>query len=264
MIKLIENIDKDIEGFKYKYFVDTGPLVDRYLAYKAGIGWYGKNNCIINSEYGSWIFIGYIICNLEIEGDKPYKNSCLNCKKCIDLCPTGALMDNYKYNAKRCISYLTVTKENIEYDLREKMTDNIYGCDICQSRCPHNQNAVKVKNNGFEIEKYNLDVDPLDILNMSKGDFKKRFGDVALAWRGYNVIKRNAIIALGNSKDSSIIKDLKKILDHDSTMIRKYTAWAIINLDKKIGREILEKRLDIEKDRDVTNEFKRLIYNNKH
>lgn len=259
MSKLVELIDEDIEEFRYKFFVDTGPLVDRYLAYKSGIGWYGKNNCIMNDEYGSWIFIGYIICNLEIEPNVPYERKCMECRKCIDLCPTKALKDNYDYNAKKCISYLTVTKEDIDYSLREKMKNSIYGCDICQKGCPHNKNAHSIKNNDFKIKDHYSEIDLLELLDMSKKQFKERFGNSALAWRGHNIIKRNAIIALGNSQKPEVVEELKKHLSHSSAMIRKYTAWAIIKIDSKRGKDILEKHLDMERDKDVIKEIEKLI-----
>ncbi len=259
MESLTKYIKEEVPGFIYRIFVDTGPLVDRHLAYKSGIGFYGKNNCIISKEYGSWIFIGYILCNLDIEPDETTNISCINCNKCIINCPTNALMENGLYNAKRCISYLTQTKEDIPYDLREKMGYSIYGCDICQVTCPHNAD-VKISNNQeFMAKDYFLDIRPIDILDLTNKDFKEKFKGTAAGWRGKNVIKRNAIIALGNSQKGEYINCLKKYLYHDSIMLVKYSAWAIIRIDKVLGKEILDKYLDSKKSNDnVIKEIERL------
>ncbi len=110
-----------MKDFNYRYFVDTGPLIDRELARKAGIGYYGKNCSIINDEYGSFIFIGYILTDMDISIDSPIlENSCGECELCLKACPTGALEGPYLFNPKRCISYLTQTKDRIPYELREK------------------------------------------------------------------------------------------------------------------------------------------------
>ena len=116
--------------------MDTGPLVDRNLSYTSGMGYYGKNTLMISEEYGSYFFIGYIITDLDIEKDKILKSQCGSCTRCLKYCPTGALEGPYKLNPKKCISYLTQTKEKIPYELRESMGAKIYGCDTCQDVCP--------------------------------------------------------------------------------------------------------------------------------
>lgn len=257
MKNLSEYIGKEYNDFEYKYFTDTGPLVDRHLAYKAGIGWYGKNNCIISDEYGSWIFIGYILCNLKIKVDNFIKTGCRNCNKCINACPTGALMENNLYNSKLCISYLTQTKEDISYKLREKMGNSIYGCDICQLVCPHNLYSLKSRVE-FIPKKDNYKPDLFDLLKLSNRQFKKRLGDSALGWRGNNIIKRNALIALGNSGNEEVVNYIVQYLNSPSIMIRKYTAWAIIRLNKEEGKKILDEYLKKENESEVIEEINKL------
>ncbi|MDK2919390.1 MAG: epoxyqueuosine reductase [Candidatus Petromonas sp.] len=257
MKKLMELMQEELGKIKYRFFVDTGPLVDRHLAYKAGIGWYGKNNCIITENYGSWVFIGYILCDLEIETENHEENRCAKCNKCIDACPTGALMDNYEYNAKRCISFLTQTKEDISYQLREKMGNSLYGCDVCQLVCPHNVN-VEGGYDEFFPEEHNYRPNLLELLQLSNKQFKKKYGDIALGWRGNKVLKRNTIIALGNSGDIKVLDHIKKYLEDSSPMIRKYAAWAAIRLDKVRGKKLLEEHLKKEKDPQVISEIKKL------
>ena len=257
MKTLSEYIQDEVEGFEYKYFVDTGPLVDRHLAYMAGIGMYGKNNCIISKKYGSWIFIGYIVSNLEAEIDIPQKRGCNGCNICINSCPTGALMEDYEYNSKLCISYLTQTKDDIDYDLREKMGRSLYGCDICQQVCPCNQDVAN-GNTDFIPVNENDTPNLFELLKLSNKEFKKRFNEVALGWRGNRIIKRNALIALGNSNEKELVKELVDYLNNPSPMIRKYTAWAIIRLDKVSGKTILDEYLKKEKETEVIEEIEKL------
>lgn len=257
MKMLIEYIKRNTKDFEYVYFTDTGPLVDRHLAYKAGIGWYGKNNCIITEEYGSWVFIGYILSNLKIDVEVSENKSCLNCNKCIRECPTGALMENNVYNAKLCISYLTQTKGDIDYNLREKMGKSLYGCDICQLACPHNS-GKSTAHEEFVPNSDNYNPHLLELLTLSNKQFREKFEKEALSWRGNRVIKRNALIALGNSGNKDIIKHLVEYLDSPLTMIKKYTAWAIIRLDKNEGKKILDRHLEKENDVEMIEEIKKL------
>ncbi|WP_432665731.1 tRNA epoxyqueuosine(34) reductase QueG [Wukongibacter baidiensis] len=273
MKNLSEYITKHESNFEFKYYVDTGPLVDRHLAYKAGIGWYGKNNCIISKDHGSWIFIGYILSNLELEAvnkdtillesqaadmiSNEENISCKDCNECIKACPTNAIMKNYQYNSKLCISYLTQTKDDIDYRLREKMGNSLYGCDICQMVCPYNKGiTTSCKDFVPESEIYKPDL--LELLKLSNKQFKKKFGETALSWRGNRIIKRNAIIAIGNSGKKEVLHNLVEYLNNPSVMIRKYTAWAIMRLDKERGKKILDEYLNKEEESEIIDEIKKL------
>jgi epoxyqueuosine reductase len=201
IIDLIEEI-KRIQDFEYKYFVDTGPLVDRELAKKSGLGYYGKNCNIINEEYGSFIFIGYILTDLEIDVDNYSKdNECGDCVLCIKACPTNALEEPFRLNPKKCISYLTQTKGPLDIDLKEKMGIKIYGCDTCQMVCPKNKDIKKSEHDEFMpyITKGIIDIE--ELLKMSNKEFKVKYGTMAGSWRGKNILKRNCINALQNIKN---------------------------------------------------------------
>lgn len=226
---LIQSIEEKI-SFEYKYFVDTGPLIDRELAKKAGLGYYGKNCSIINYEYGSFIFIGYILTDLDIEGDKTVEEDCGDCRLCIDACPTGALEAPYRLNPKKCISYLTQTKENIPIELRRKMGIKIYGCDTCQLVCPKNKNIKKSINTEFIPHETRGYIDIEELLNISNREFNKKYGGMAGAWRGKTILKRNAIIALGNMKAVENLEILIKELGNPNPIIREYAQGAIINI----------------------------------
>ncbi|HLR34450.1 MAG TPA: tRNA epoxyqueuosine(34) reductase QueG [Tissierellales bacterium] len=263
MENLIEEIKK-IKDFDYKYFVDTGPLIDREIAKNAGIGYYGKNCSIINDEYGSFIFIGYILTSLDIDF-RPVeaKNHCGECTLCFKACPTGALKEPFRLNPKRCISYLTQTKDNIPYELRDKMGVKIYGCDTCQMVCPKNKDVKKGSNEYFIPRETKGCVNIEEILKMSNREFKEKYGKMAGSWRGKNILKRNGIIALGNMKKKEHIETLKSMLENEaSPMIRKYAAWAILNIDKEIAKEIIRETLKNEENESVKTElYKLLKYN---
>lgn len=258
MNELINEIKSEIE-FKYVSFVDTGPLVERELAKKAGIGWYGKNCSIINDEYGSFIFIGYILTDLEIENDEPIEEKCGNCEICLKACPTGALESAYTFNPKKCISYLTQTKNKIPYELRDKMGISVYGCDICQMVCPKNKSPIVNRHIDFIPYKTDGYVDIREILSMSNSQFKEKYGSMAGSWRGKNILKRNSIIALGNTNNIDSIQLLKEALKDSSPMIREYAAWSILKIDYEMGRSAVVNAIKIERNENVAIEMNFLI-----
>lgn len=221
--KLKEKVD-----FHYKSFVDTGPLVDRELARKSALGYYGKNCSIINREYGSFIFISYILTDLDLEIDSiPLEDDCGDCDLCIRACPTGALEDAYILNSKKCISYLTQTKETIPEELRERMSDKIFGCDTCQLVCPKNTGIKLSSHPEFIPRKTGGYIDIEEILAMSNREFKEKYGHISASWRGKNVLKRNAIIALGNRGDRKSLSLLLKEREKENPKLNPYIDWAI-------------------------------------
>ncbi len=259
MAELTQAIKKEID-FSYVYYVDTGPLIDRELAKKAGIGYYGKNSSIINDEYGSFIFLGYILTDLDINiSSVEVPNKCGDCNLCIRACPTGALEGPYKFNPKKCISYLTQTKEKIPYELRSKIGKKIYGCDTCQLACPKNKN-IKMPNHIEFIPKLTKGYMNIEeLLTISNKEFRRKYGGMAGAWRGKNILKRNAIIVLGNTRNKENLKTLLPLLKDQNSMIREYTAWAILNIDFSYGREVIEKAIKIEVEDSTKLEMKNLI-----
>lgn len=229
MQELILEIQK-VKDFNYRYFVDTGPLVERELAKRAGIGYYGKNCSIINDEYGSFIFIGYILTDLDLDYSEGIKNKCGDCNLCIEACPTGALEGEYKFNPKKCISYLTQTKENIPLELRKKMGSKIYGCDTCQLVCPKNKGIKKTNHKEFSPEITSGYINIEELLEISNKEFKRKYGSMAGAWRGKNILRRNGIITLGNMKRVEHLILLISQLNDPNDMIREYAQWAIVNI----------------------------------
>lgn len=227
MEKLIYKMKEEFD-FEYRSFTDTGPLVDRELAKKAGLGYYGKNCSIINEEYGSFIFLGYILTDLDMEIEtSPQEEKCGDCTLCIQACPTGALESPYNLNPRKCISYLTQKKGIIPDDLRDKMGIKIYGCDTCQMVCPKNKSIKYSQNKEFIPIKTKGVIDIEELLSMSNREFKEKYGHMAGSWRGKNTLKRNAIIALGNMKDTKNLSLLKRERDKNIEFLNEYIVWAI-------------------------------------
>jgi epoxyqueuosine reductase len=239
-----------------KSMVDTGELADRAVAERAGIGWSGKNCAIITPEFGSYVYLGEMITNIPFEPDIPIEDQCGTCNKCIEACPTGALVQGGQINAQSCISFLTQTKESIAEEFRDKIGNRLYGCDSCQTACPENKG--KDFHLHQEVEPEPEIAKPLlkPILKLSNRQFKEKFGHVSGAWRGKNPIQRNAIIALAHFKDRTALEDLVEIMNHDPRpMIRGTAAWAIGKIDGKEAREVLETAYAIEIDESVKQEI---------
>lgn len=190
--QIADYIDSEIEGFQYRIFADNGPLVDRYLASISGIGYYGINNNIITDEYGSFVFIGYIINNYYFEPDKKSEKSCAKCGKCITSCPGKAILGDFEMNPKKCLSYITQKKADLSEDEKIALKNNkkIFGCDICQDICPHNISISKTNIKEFKEELiYNLKEE--EINNISNKEFRRRYKEKAFSWRGKKIIQRN-------------------------------------------------------------------------
>lgn len=170
-------------------FSDNSPMCDRFLAQRAGLGFYGKNHMLINKRFGSYFFIGSLITTAELEPNEPCKESCMNCGKCFNSCPGGALTED-GFDYRRCISYLTQSKELTEEQealLQQQKT--VYGCDVCQEVCPHNQGLAE--SIMAEFSENTLRELPQEIVDMSNREFQRNYHEYPFAWRGRKTIVRN-------------------------------------------------------------------------
>ncbi|WP_144554718.1 tRNA epoxyqueuosine(34) reductase QueG [Bacillus sp. X1(2014)] len=258
--KLEDFITTKVPDARLKSMVDTGELSDRAVAERAGIGWSGKNCAIITPEFGSYVYLGEMITSIPFEPDTPIEDQCGSCTKCLDACPTGALVQGGQINAQRCISFLTQTKTFIPYEYRDKIGNRIYGCDSCQTACPVN----KGKNYHFheETEPQPEIAKPLlkPILKLSNREFKAKFGHVSGAWRGKKPIQRNAIIALAHFKDETAIPDLVDILENEGNPVSRGTAaWALGKIGGETALAALNKAQEHEKDLEVQNEIEKAL-----
>jgi epoxyqueuosine reductase len=255
--RLTAFIKERVPDARMESMVDTGALSDRAVAERAGIGWSGKNCSIITPELGSWVYLGEIITDLPFPPDTPVLDGCGDCTLCIDACPTGALVGPGQLDAKRCISFLTQTKDIIPLEFREKIGNRLYGCDTCQQVCPKN----KGKNFTHHPE---LTPDPeqvkpllLPILDMSNKQFKAFFGSTASAWRGRKPIQRNAVLALGMFRDKSALSKLGQILLEDERPeLRASAAWSIGRIGGDEAVRLLEKALPSEEHSQAADEIR--------
>lgn len=245
-------------GLVYRTFVDTGPLPERELARRAGLGWMGKNTSLINEVYGSWIFLGGMVINRELETDSPLEADCGECDRCLKACPAGALERPYLVNPHRCLSYLTQKKGFLSPDERVLLGNRLYGCDTCQEVCPKNANVKRTCLPDFSPggeEKLSLE----ELLLLTGKDFKNRFGHSAGAWRGKTNLQRNAIIALGNSGHPSGVFSLIPLLDQGSPVLRGHAAWALGRLGGLRAEKALNSAIEKEKEEKVRREIRSAI-----
>jgi len=230
--KIIEYIKENLDAkVDYKICVDTCPLSDREIAYKSGLGYYGKNNFIISDQFGSAINIGYILIDkIFPEATESITDQCGGCTLCMAACPGGAILSD-GFHMNQCIAQLTQTKNELSYAQRELMGKNIYGCDICQRVCPKNSDVPS-----YSAEEATIDL--IELIHLSNSEFKNKYKDRGFSWRGNSVIKRNAIIALGNEKLKENYDQLLFLLNHPSLIIRRYTLWALFHSDQKRLNEL--------------------------
>lgn len=187
-----EFLKEMIPQFEYKAYVDNGPLVDRYLAYLSGLGYFGINSHIITDKYGSYVFIGYIINNFAFEPDEPQNRSCVKCGACVSSCPGCAIPGDFDINPLRCRSYITQKKGELTEQEIEilKKTPLIFGCDICQDVCPHNHKIEKTPIKEF-TENIKCNIDYQELLEISNKEFIRRYKNRAFSWRGKSLLIRN-------------------------------------------------------------------------
>lgn len=269
MQKLIAYIKEEAvsEGMgfvDFKPMVDTGELVDVAVAQRAGLGFIGRNGLLITEEFGSYVYLGEIITNIEFEADEEVPFGCGDCMKCIESCPTGALLGDGRMNAQLCLSYQTQTKGYMPDEFRQKMGRVIYGCDICQIVCPYNRGI----NSEFhqEMEPDPELVNPVleSLLDISNREFRETFGNMAGSWRGKKPLQRNAIIALANYKERAAVPKLLQVIEEDPRpLIRGTAAWAISVIMQESPNieliDFLKERMELETDQETVFEFNRAI-----
>ncbi|MGA8619456.1 MAG: tRNA epoxyqueuosine(34) reductase QueG [Candidatus Sulfotelmatobacter sp.] len=213
-------------------YVDTGPIVERVVAKYAGIGWIGKNTCIINQKLGSWLFLGVILTSLDLKPGVPLPDRCGTCTRCIDACPTDALIAPYQLDSNKCISYLTIEKRGaMREELRAGIGRHIFGCDICQDVCPWNRKAPATNASGFQ-PRSELVNPALDWLaQMSEEEFRCTFRGSPVRRAKRAGLRRNAVIAMGNSGDTKFLPLLNRLVSDEDEVVRDSAVWAIQKLN---------------------------------
>ncbi len=225
-----------------RIIVDSGPMVERMAAARAGIGQYGENCSISVPGYGSWVLLGEIITNVDLAPTAPLASAvCDNCGECRRACPTGALPVPYLTVDRRCLSYISQMKGYLPREYRSRLGQRLWGCDTCQAACPRNREVAVTGSEEFRPRPVlGGAVDLADLLALSQAEFKYRYGASALAWRGRDTVQRNALVVLGNSRDPAALPALARALTDERPLIRGHAAWAAGQIGGAQAQEWLE------------------------
>jgi epoxyqueuosine reductase len=247
----------------HRIYTDTGPLLERELAQRSGLGWIGKNTCLIHPKMGSFVFLGEILLDLELVIDKPFeKDLCGSCTRCIEACPTGCILPDRTLDARSCISYLTIElKDVIPRDLRFLMRDWIFGCDICQEVCPWNVRfGLLTSEPSFQPLPFLNEPSITEFLQLSQEEFRTLFRKspiMRIKWKG---LLRNAAIVAGNCSDIQAIPALKRLLNENpEPLVRSHAAWALGCTGGQEVDKILREAILDEEDSSVLEEITLVI-----
>jgi epoxyqueuosine reductase len=226
---LCDRIQADVSEFGYRVFCDSAPVMEVELAARAGLGWRGKHTLLLSRDAGSWFFLGEIYCDLPLPVDSSESNHCGSCSRCIDVCPTGAIVGPYQVDARRCISYLTIEhKSAIPEELRPLMGNRVYGCDDCQVVCPWNRFAQQTSENDFQPRNSLDSVSLVDLFRWSSAEFDERMRGSPVRRIGHERWLRNLAVGLGNATTTpEVIDALRARADHPSALVREHVAWAL-------------------------------------
>jgi epoxyqueuosine reductase len=217
-----------------KAYVDTGPLIERVYAKYAGVGWFGKNTCIINEKAGSWFFLGCILTDLDLEADTPEPDRCGKCTRCIDACPTGAIVEPYVLDSRKCIAYTTIElRGEIPEADRAGVGHHLFGCDICQDVCPWNRKAPDSENPAFHPKPGLFWPDVNRLLDLTDDEWRQMIRGTAMKRAKIKGLIRNLMVVAGNSGVQEFLPKLQRFFTHEDPHVRSHAEWAA----KKLRRD---------------------------
>ncbi|MGA7732657.1 MAG: tRNA epoxyqueuosine(34) reductase QueG [Chloroflexia bacterium] len=230
--------------------VDTARIVDKAVAQRAGMGWYGKNTNLLNREYGSWILLGELLLDIDLPPDKPVKTHCGSCTRCMPACPTGAIIAPGVLDCNRCISYLTIEERGpIPIEMRPHIGDWIFGCDICQEVCPVNRKTASPEHPEFRpAAGIGASPDLLELLDITEEEFRERFRKSPVKRAKWAGLRRNVAVALGNIGDPVAVPALVRALNSEPALVRGHAAWALGRIGGEEAGQALYERQLIESD----------------
>ncbi|MBW3656547.1 MAG: tRNA epoxyqueuosine(34) reductase QueG, partial [Gemmatimonadetes bacterium] len=253
LAQLIEFLRERVPDARCAAIVDTGRLVDRAVARRAGVGWYGKNTNILTLRYGSWVYLGEILTDIALPPDRPTRRNCGRCTACLVACPTGALIAPGVIDNPRCISFLTIENRGpIPRELRPLIGDWIFGCDICQEVCPVNHRAEPAAPGPPVVEARPA---LIPLLRLGEEEFRRRFRHTALARAKRRGLVRNVAVALGNVGDLGAVPALGEALGDEEPIVRGHVAWALGRIGGPAARRHLFSALAGETDEWVRSEI---------
>ncbi len=236
---LAEAIEAQTGPFAYKICADTAPLLERAYAHQAGLGWIAKNACLINQQLGSWVFLGELITSLDLEPDAPAPDRCGTCTRCIEACPTDALVPvvdepngpEYALDSRRCISYWTIELRGaIPEENRSEVGQHLFGCDICQDVCPWNRRAAVTEAEEFQPQNQLPNLE--ELARLTPTEYRERFGNTPVERTRYRGFLRNVAVAMGNSGNREFLELLETLARHDDEVVREHAEWAIRRINQ--------------------------------
>ncbi|PIQ96974.1 MAG: tRNA epoxyqueuosine(34) reductase QueG, partial [Nitrospinae bacterium CG11_big_fil_rev_8_21_14_0_20_56_8] len=250
---LEQKIREEFPACQARAYVDTGPVLEKALAQRAGLGWIGKHTNLLTEGVGSWYFLAEILTDVDLPPSPPAVDRCGTCRACIDICPTRAIVAPYVLDARRCISYLTIElKEKIPLEFRKALGNRVFGCDDCQIVCPWNSFAEKAEVPGFERPPDSFQL--MDLIGLDEEGFRARFRNTPV-WRPRRRgFLRNVAVALGNSGDGRAVGPLTKVLGDPEPLIRAHAVWALGELLGEKVLPLLQEKLAAETDAGVLEE----------
>ncbi len=227
--RLADFVHDGSPGCRTRVVVDTAPLLERDFARLAGIGWIGKNTMLINKRLGSWIFLGALLTDIELDYDQPHAaDHCGTCTRCLDACPTGAFVGPHQLDSRRCISYLTIElRGSVPADLRSGVGQWLFGCDVCQDVCPWNRKAPESLDTAYQPRSLGGVVDARTIAVMSDDELNELMRVATLTRAGRDGLRRNAAIVLGNSQSPDALPALQQLVAHGSEVVAEAARWGI-------------------------------------
>jgi epoxyqueuosine reductase len=222
---------REIEPFEFKVCVDTAPILERTFARLAGLGWIGKNTCLINEPMGSWFFLGEIVTSMAVEVDIPAADRCGTCSRCIDACPTNAFVESagrWEIDSRKCIAYFTIElRGSIPEEFRDLMGRHVFGCDICQDVCPWNSKAPE--SDAFEAQYAAPSLESCAAL--SESEYQQMFHDSPMSRAKYSGFLRNVAVAMGNSGEQKMREPLERLAGQANEMVAEHARWGLQQLD---------------------------------
>jgi epoxyqueuosine reductase len=252
--------DEAGEAIQGKAYVDTGPVLERDFAGRAGIGWIGKNTHLISPKRGSWFFLGELFLSLELPPDLSIRDRCGSCDLCLKACPTNAFVGPYRLDARRCISYLTIeVKGSMPVEMRPEIGDHVFGCDICQEVCPYNVSVEPTREAAFQPREGFHAPELIPLLGLTEEQFRARFKGSAIRRPKRRGFVRNVAVALGNLRSAEAVPALARALSDDDALVRGHAAWALGRIGTAEARAALIATLPRESDPDAEAEMEQAL-----